>query len=219
MDKSSDKLLLTGGIIAIIFGVALLCYSIKSYAEIKYLENHIDFEELDHNNRIPTSDKYFKHLSIQDYLNQKLNKNKNLPFKNTSCIYLDYAQHNLLSWHRLIFKSSNEDNTKKSVVEGNIRTHLILLDDYKICKMSSQYKSELQTIIDQIEKSDDLEKENRMNNFLNGERIIPKDSEADTDDENNNVIQDDTLQTDTNSENNQKNADQNSENLIQPYLE
>lgn len=218
MDKSSYKLLLTGGIVAIVFGVALLCYSIKSYAEIKYLENHIDFEELDHNNSISTSDKYFKHLSIQDYLNQKLNKNKNLPFKSTSCIYLDYAQHNLLSLHRLIFKSSNEDNTRKSVVEGNIRTHLILLDDYKICKMSSQYKSELQTIIDQIEKTDELEKENRMNKFLNGERVIPKDDESDLNNETPDIIQENT-QTEKNFENNTNNIDQNSDNLIQPYLE
>ncbi len=219
MNKSYNRLLI-GGIIVIILGIALFCYSIKSYAQIRYLENHIDFDELDNNNRISTSDKYYKYLSIQDFLNQNLNKNKNLPLKNSSCIYLDYAQHNLLSLHKLIFKMANEDNSRKSVVEGNIRTYLILLDDYKTCRKYSQYKSEFNDILDKMSKIDDLEKENRMNKFLNSERVIPKAEDNYIEEELDIQNSNEESQIEVNQENKLTTPpDEKSDNIIKPYLE
>ena len=171
MNKSYNKLLI-GGICATIVGVAMLCYSVKSYSEIKYLNNKIDFDELDNNNHMPTSDKYYKHLTIGDFLNQKLEKNKNLPIKNTSCAYLDYYQHNIMSLYRLIYKTSNEDSSRKAVVEGNIRSYLILIDNYKSCRKYSEYKAEVQSKLEEIEKVDNSMLESRMDAFLNNKRII-----------------------------------------------
>lgn len=178
MNISYNKLLI-GGICAIVLGIALLCYSLKSYSEIKYLNNKIDFEELDHNTHMPTNDKYYKYLSIGDFLNQKLEKNKNLPIKNTSCAYLDYSQHNMMSLYRLIFRTANEDNSRKSVVEGNLRSYLSMLDNYKTCRKYSQYKEEVQSKINEIEKEDNLMIESRMDAFLNTNKLILPEDETD----------------------------------------
>ena len=172
INKNNYNNLLLGGVLAIVFGIALLCYSVKSYSEIKYLNTHIDFDELDNNNRMPTTDKYYKYLSIGDFLNQKLEKNKRLPIKNTSCAYLDYAQHNILSLYSLMYKKANDDNSRKSVVEGNIRSHLIMLENYKTCRKYPLYKAELQSKIEEIEKTDSLLIESRMDAFLNGSKTI-----------------------------------------------
>lgn len=231
MNKTYNKLLI-GGICAIIVGIALLCYSIRSYSEIKYLNNKIDFDELDNNMQIPTSDKYYKHLSIADFLNQKLEKNKNLPIKNTSCAYLDYQQHNILSLYRLIYKTANDDSTRKSVVEGNMRSYIKLMDSYKTCRKYSEYKAEIQSKIEEIEKTDNLMIENRMDAFLNSGRIIPSDMEENIQEGEMQPVNEGEIQPIQNEQNNPQkpeirknenndnnNSTKNSDELIQPYLQ
>ena len=122
MDKKNNNTLALG-VTLLIFGMALLAYCLSSYFEIKTLENKIDFINLEDNKQISTNDK--------DFLLQKLKKNKNLPIKNSSCAYLDYAQHNILDMYTLIFKGVNEDAVKKDVVEGNTKTLLSIYDNYK----------------------------------------------------------------------------------------
>lgn len=229
MNKTYNNLLI-GGICAIIFGIALLCYSIRSYSEIKYLNNKIDFDELDNNNHISTSDKYYKFLSIGDFLNSKLEKNKNLPIKNTSCAYLDYYQHNMLSLYRLIFKTANDDSSRKSVVEGNLRSYILLMDNYKTCRKYGQYKAEIQSKIEEIERTDNLMLESRMDAFLNSNRIIPT-QEDETNAEGagiqpvyENAVQpaqeQAQKQTETQTQTPQPQADtNNTDKIIQPYLE
>lgn len=230
MDNKTYNNLLIGGICAIILGIALLCYSVRSYSEIKYLNNKIDFDELDNNTQIPTSDKYYKHLSISDFLNQKLEKNKNLPVKNTSCAYLDYQQHNMLSLYRLIYKTANDDSTRKSVVEGNMRSYLRIMDSYKTCRKYNQYKNEIQNKIEEIEKTDNLMIENRMDAFLNSGRIIPADIEDNVEGEGIQPINDGEIQPVQNIEQNtapkpeirkneHTNSEKNTDELIQPYLQ
>ena len=98
MSSNNTNNLLFLGISILVIGLFLLSYSVTTYKEVESLANKIDFEELDNNNQMSSSDKYFKYLSISDYLNQILNKNKNLLMKNSACIYLDYAQHNAISF-------------------------------------------------------------------------------------------------------------------------
>lgn len=173
-NKKSYNGLLTVGIISILAGLALLVYCITSYSEIKLVTDKIDFDELDNNIHISTSDKYYKHLSIWDTLNQKLEKNKNLPVKNMSCAYLDYAQHNIKSMYKLIYKSANEDSSRRSVVEGNIKTLSNMYDNYKTCRKTALYKDELDKMLDEIENSDDIFYQGRMETFLNGNRDIER---------------------------------------------
>ncbi len=173
-NKKSYNGLLTVGIISILAGLALLVYCITSYSEIKLVTDKIDFDELDNNIHISTSDKYYKHLSIWDTLNQKLEKNKNLPVKNMSCAYLDYAQHNIKSMYKLIYKSANEDTSRRSVVEGNIKTLSSMYDNYKTCRKTALYKDELDKMLDEIENSDDIFYQGRMETFLNGNRDIER---------------------------------------------
>ncbi len=165
--KNNNLLII--GILTIIVGIILLIYSIISYAEIKALSNKIDFDELENNNQISTQDKYYKHLSISDYLNQAINKNKNLPLKNTSCIYVDYAQRNTILMYKLIFKGVHEDLSKRDVVEGNIKHLQDALNNYKMCKNASRYKKELDDILDEIKKNNDMQADKRliMETFLN----------------------------------------------------
>ena len=68
-NKKSYNGLLATGIISILAGLALLIYCVTSYSEIKLVTDKIDFDELDNNIHISTSDKYYKHLSIWDALN------------------------------------------------------------------------------------------------------------------------------------------------------
>lgn len=173
-NKKSYNGLLTLGIVSIIAGLSLLVYCITSYSEIKVVTDRIDFDELDNNIHISTSDKYYKHLSIWDTLNQKLEKNKNLPVKNMSCAYLDYAQHNIKSLYKLIYKSANEDAARRTVVEGNIKTLSDMYDNYKSCKKTALYKDELDKMLDEIENSDDIFYQGRMETFLNGNRDIER---------------------------------------------
>ena len=173
-NKKSYNGLLTVGIISILAGLALLVYCITSYSEIKLVTDKIDFDELDNNIHISTSDKYYKHLSIWDTLNQKLEKNKNLPVKNMSCAYLDYAQHNIKSMYKLIYKSASEDSSRRSVVEGNIKSLSDMYDHYKTCRKTALYKDELDKMLDEIENSDDIFYQGRMETFLNGNRDIER---------------------------------------------
>lgn len=165
--KNNNLLII--GILTIIAGTVLLIYSVVSYAETRALSNKIDFDELENNNQISTQDKYYKHLSIADYLNQAINKNKNLPIKNTSCIYIDYAQRNTILMYKLIFKGVHEDLSKRDVVEGNIKHMQESLNDYKMCKSTSEYKKELDNILDEIKKNNDMQADKRliMETFLN----------------------------------------------------
>ncbi len=168
MSSNNTNNLLFLGISILVIGLFLLSYSITTYKEVQSLANKIDFEELDNNNQMSSSDKYFKYLSISDYLNQILNKNKNLLMKNSACVYLDYAQHNAISLYKLTYSGVQTEETRKSVAAGNIRNLYTMLDNYKTCKQTENYKTELKNILDDIQKTDNLysEREQRMESFM-----------------------------------------------------
>lgn len=167
MDRDTNGLLYSGVFILLI-GLFLLSYSISSYSEVKNLSQKIDFIEVDNNNQMSTSDKYYKYLSYSDYLNEKLKKNKNILIKNTSCVYLDYAQHNAISLYRLTYNGLQSDESRQSVAAGTVRGLYNMLDNYKTCKQTSTYKTELKDILDDIQRSDEIQaqKEDRMNAFM-----------------------------------------------------
>ena len=158
--------LLILGICTIITGILLFIYSVNSYAQINSLSNKIDFDELENNNRMPTSDKYYKHLSYAEILNQYLEKNKNLPIKNTSCVYLDYAQHNTVSLYKLIYKGSQEDNSRREIVQINIEKLNDMLNNYRSCTHAPEYKKELDNILDDIEKINNINNNNSLPPYL-----------------------------------------------------
>ena len=180
MNKNNKLLAL--GIFVILCGVSLLVYSITTFAESRQLYNRIDFDSLDNNNQISTSDKYVKHLSIADYLNQEMDKRKNLPIKNASCMYVDYAQHNAVSMYKLIFTGVRDDGERRTAVEDSIKSLDSMLDFYQSCKKTSQYKSELKKLLEEIEKAQDLyvSADIKMDTFLNGSGLIepPLDEQA-----------------------------------------
>lgn len=180
MEKKSYNDLLMLGIGILLIGILLMTYSISTYKETKTLSEKIDFEELDNNNQMSSSDKYFKYLSIADYLNQNLNKNKNLPIKNSSCIYLDYAQHNALSLYKLTYNGLQTEEARKSVAAGNIRGLYNILDNYRTCKQTEGYKNELSNILSDIQKSDDLysKRESRMEAFMKDYNNNPQEQET-----------------------------------------
>lgn len=180
MNKNNKLLAL--GIFVILCGVSLLVYSITTFAESRQLYERIDFDSLDNNNQISTSDKYIKYLSIADYLNQELNKRKNLPIKNASCMYVDYAQHNATSMYKLIFTGIRDDGERRTAVEDSIKSLDSMLDFYKSCKKTSQYKAELKTLLEEIEKAQDLyvSADIKMDTFLNGSGLIEPPAEEQT---------------------------------------
>lgn len=167
MDKSSNGLLYSGVLILLV-GLLLLSYSISTYSEVKNLSQKIDFVEVDNNNQMSTSDKYYKYLSYSDYLNEKLKKNKNILIKNTSCVYLDYAQHNAIALYRLTYSGLQSDESRQSVAAGTVRGLYNMLDNYKTCKQTTNYKAELNEILDDIQRSDEIQaqKDDRMNAFM-----------------------------------------------------
>ena len=128
--RNPNDLLILGGTI-LLLGILLMSYSISTYRETKSLEDKIDFAEIDNNNSMSSSDKYFKYLSIADFLNQKLKKNEGLLMKNSSCVYLDYAQHNALALYRLTYNGMQTEESRRSVAAGNIRNLYSMLDNYK----------------------------------------------------------------------------------------
>lgn len=169
MDKNTNNLLILG-ICILAFGLILLAYSVSSYTETKNLEEKIDFEALETNNQMPDSEKYFQYLSNSDFLNKKLNQNKNLLIKNASCAYVDYAQHNAIALYRLVNLQS--DTSRKNVALGNIQSLYDTLNYYKSCKNYSLYKDELKNILEtEKNKKDDLYTQDRMNTFLDDEYI------------------------------------------------
>lgn len=174
MNKKSYNGLLILGISIILIGLALLIYCITSYSEVKLVTDKIDFDELDNNIHMSTSDKYYQHISIFDMLNQKLEKNKKLPIKNMSCAYLDYSQHNITSLYKLIFKNANEDVARRTVVEENIKSLMAMYDNYKQCKKASLYRDELKDMLDEVENSDDIYYQGRMETFVNGGKDIER---------------------------------------------
>jgi len=153
------------GIFLLIIGLILLVYSVCTYVEVKSLGEKVDFELIDDNADLSYSDKYYRYLSIADFLNQKLDKNKGLPIKNTSCIYLDYAQHNAIELYELTNKNATPDTSKQNTAAGNIRSLYSRLDNYNTCKKTPLYKSELQKLITEIEKKNNAQE--KMNDFLN----------------------------------------------------
>ena len=167
MDKNTNGLLYSG-ILILLVGLFLLSYSISTYNEVNNLSQKIDFEELDNNNQMSTTDKYYKYLSYADYLNQNLKKNKNILIKNASCAYLDYAEHNAISLYRLTYNGLQADASRQSVAAGNVRSLYNMLDNYKTCKQTSNYKAELKEILDDIQRSDDIQaqREERVNEFM-----------------------------------------------------
>lgn len=167
MDKDTNGLLYSGVLILLI-GLLLLSYSISTYSEVKNLAQKIDFIEVDNNNQMSTSDKYYKYLSYSDYLSEKLKKNKNILVKNTSCVYLDYAQHNAVALYRLTYNGLQPDESRQSVSAGIVRGLYNMLDNYKTCKQSTNYKAELKEILDDIQRFDEIQaqKEDRMNAFM-----------------------------------------------------
>ena len=167
MDRNSNGLLYFG-VLILLLGLLLLSYSISTYGEVKNLSQKIDFVEVDNNNQMSTSDKYYKYLSYSDYLNEKLKKNKNILVKNTSCVYLDYAQHNAIALYRLTYNGLQSDESRQSVAAGTVRGLYNMLDNYKTCKQTSNYKTELKEILDDIQRSDEIQaqKDDRMNAFM-----------------------------------------------------
>lgn len=172
MLKSVNRMLICG-IVLIFGGIALFIYSLATYSEVNTLYDKINFDDLDNNKQVPTSEKYYKYLSVSDFLNEKLVKNKNLPLKKTSCIYLDYAQHNTISLYKLIYNGERNDASRREVVEGNVRSLYDTLGSYAGCKKTVEYKVELNKILDEIKKSNDLyqESEAELNSLINGNQI------------------------------------------------
>ncbi|MBR6722741.1 hypothetical protein IKL64_04740 [bacterium] len=166
-NTNNELIMLGSGIL--ILGLVLGSYSFSTYLEVKELSQKIDFELIDDNNELSSSEKYYKYITIADFLNQKLNKNKNLAIKNSSCVYLDYAHHNAIELYRLTNRKLDMDDTKKSVAAGNVRGLYNMIDNYGTCKKAAQYKSELQNILTDIQKEEKAaDNEERMNRFLNG---------------------------------------------------
>ena len=168
-DKRTNSELIMLGTGILLTGLILGGYSLSTYLEVKELEQKIDFELIDDNNELSSTEKYYKYIQIADYLNQKLDKNKNLAIKTTSCIYLDYAQHNAIELYRLTNRKLDMDETKKSVAAGNIRALYNMHDNYGTCKHALTNKTELQNILTDIQREEKkADNEDRMNRFLNG---------------------------------------------------
>lgn len=166
--KSNDILYL--GIFILIVGVVLTIYSITSYTEISSLKKKIDFELIDDNNAISYEDRYAQYLSIAEFLNKKIDQNKNLPIKTTSCSYINYAKHNAIELHKLTTRRMKENETHKNTATSNIRTLYDKLKDYNTCPEILEHKNDLQSIITEIENSEktkNFDKE-RMQKFING---------------------------------------------------
>ena len=145
MDENNNDLLLLG--LSILgMGLLLAGYSISAYLEVKHLNEKIDFETLANSTDMSVSDKYYEYLSIDDFLEHKLTKNKNIPIKNISCVYLDYAQQNAIDLYNLTNKKLDSSDSRRNVTTGIIRKLYNTLEDYKTCKQYESYKKELKEI-------------------------------------------------------------------------
>jgi hypothetical protein len=174
-----DNSLLFKGMLILGFGLLLSAYSISSYIEVKNFAKNVDFELVDGNVELSSEDKYYKYLTFADYINKKLNKNRNLPIKNSSCTYLNYAQHNAIELYQLTNLKMEGDAAKRNVASGNIRTLYDIIDSYSTCKAYPEYKTELKNILTEIEQTanSNIDTELRMQKFLNGYRDKDKQEE------------------------------------------
>jgi hypothetical protein len=174
-----DNSLLFKGMLILGFGLLLSAYSISSYIEVKNFAKNVDFELVDGNIELSSEDKYYKYLTFADYINKKLNKNRNLPIKNSSCTYLNYAQHNAIELYQLTNLKMEGDAAKRNVASGNIRTLYDIIDSYSTCKAYPEYKTELKNILTEIEQTanSNIDTELRMQKFLNGYRDKDKQEE------------------------------------------
>ena len=59
MNKKNNNLLALG-ISILVLGLMLLSYSISSYTELKSLDEKMNFDELDNNVQMSTTDKFIK---------------------------------------------------------------------------------------------------------------------------------------------------------------
>ena len=76
MDNKTNNELIMLGTGILIIGLVLGSYSLSTYIETKELSSKIDFELIDDNNELSSIEKYYKYISIADFLNQKQKKNK-----------------------------------------------------------------------------------------------------------------------------------------------
>ena len=168
MNKNYNNMLILG-LFIIVCGVFLLVYSFSSHMEVRNLSTKIDFDSLE-NSRMSTSDKYYKYLFYAETLENKLKKNSSLPLKNTSCVYLDYAQHNVISMYKLIFNSADFEDERKSIIEEKIKNLDEILDKYMTCKQTAKYKTELANIQKEIAHSEEEYEDSqlRMERFMYG---------------------------------------------------
>lgn len=166
----NETLMLGVGIL--IIGLILAVYSVSTYVEVKNLSEKVDLDLIDSNAKLTASDKYFEYLSISEFLMKKLKQNKNIPIKNTSCVYLNYAHENAILMYNIADKKLEYDTSKRSDAAANIRSLYKMYDNYKGCRQMAGLKEELEKYISDIENGnkDNSDSDERMNNFLNGYR-------------------------------------------------
>ena len=177
MDENNNDLLLLG--LSILgMGLLLAGYSISAYLEVKHLNEKIDFETLANSTDMSVSDKYYEYLSIDDFLEHKLTKNKNIPIKNISCVYLDYAQQNAIDLYNLTNKKLDSSDSRRNVTTGIIRKLYNALEDYKTCKQYESYKKELKDLLQDIQKSENFhaDYEQRRNSILDYRQEPPNEN-------------------------------------------
>lgn len=100
----------------------------------------------------------------------KIKPKQKHPNKNASCVYLDYAQHNAIELYRLTSRRMELDESKRSVAAGNVRGLVTMLDNYKTCNKTQSYKTELNNILDEIQKSENIPTDSniRINRTIDG---------------------------------------------------
>ncbi len=176
---NNEMLMLGAGIL--IIGVTLISYSFSTYTEMQKLSEIIDFETVDKNNQISTSEKYYKYMEYADFLNMKLKKNSRIPLKRVACVYLDYAQHNAVEMYYLTKDKMPYDNLKTKKATDNIQDLYNTLNSYKSCKQSSEYKVILEGLLDDAIKSEKqrIEADERLDEFIYGDsKSIPQTEES-----------------------------------------
>jgi hypothetical protein len=185
MRMERDNSLLFKGMLILGFGLILCGYSLFSYLDIKNFAKNVDFELVDGNIEMTAEEKYYKYITFADYINQKLNKNKSLPIKTSSCTYLNYAEHNALELYRITTTSLSGDISKVNFAKSNIRDLNSIIDSYSTCKSYPEFKTELKDLISEIENeaNSDIDNEIKMQKFLNdfGENLVENENAQTTD--------------------------------------
>lgn len=149
----SNNKLITLGITLVTAGLLLLYYSISIHIEERALVEKIDFITVDDNYSTPSAEKFNKHIEYAQYLQEKLEGNKNLPIKNVACVYLDFAQENTIELSNLINKNFSTDTEKISKVAKLVRQYSKVSENYKTCSKYSQYATETEGILSELENS------------------------------------------------------------------